>query len=276
MKLWSAQEPDTFWIDYYAGLISSKTGDEAGALAIYEKAYAIEPQFIPLLMEIGKNYWFVQAPEKAIEYLKRVIEVEPDYDEANSALSQSLASIGRFEEAEAVMRPFIDLADVCSDRARQHGMVLIGLKRYQEAINAMTPSVRAWPQDLELNRQLSECYQLIGDDKQADLYSKAAEKGAVIVESISIRRNRDLKESKQATAIAELGHDIMYFVSRVEGRDILENALAINDRIPQAHRDLATYYLLTGLQERASFHQLKALELENENGNSSVLRATDE
>ena len=262
LQLWSQQEPGTFWIDYHAGLKESLNNEQTKALKLYQKAHSINPKFIPLWMAIGRTYWFLQAPEKAIEFLERVVEVEPDYDEANSALSQSLVALGRFKEAEVVMRPFIDLADVCSDRARQQGMVLIGLERYQDAIDAMTPAVRAWPNDVELNRQLAESYQNLGDEKQAVYYSRAAQDGTQVVSSITLRKRHPSYLGRDPNFLAQVGHDVMHFISRVEGRDILEEALTISDLLPQAHADLATFYLLNGDTDAAKHHRLRALTLE--------------
>ncbi|HSE29015.1 MAG TPA: tetratricopeptide repeat protein [Candidatus Saccharimonadales bacterium] len=79
------------------GNIASDQGDTNGALALYLQAYEISPDF-QTASKIGAQYQGLGDNEKAIEYYKKAIELNPDSNamkEANNnTLRELITSLG--------------------------------------------------------------------------------------------------------------------------------------------------------------------------------------
>ena len=75
-------------------------GDKEGAVAKLEEAIALDPSFALGHGMLAKLYADLAIAEKAIEYARRVVELEPDDAFSYTALSVIYQRCGRIPEAE--------------------------------------------------------------------------------------------------------------------------------------------------------------------------------
>jgi tetratricopeptide (TPR) repeat protein len=65
----------------------------------FEKALQLDPEFSQAALYLGRTWQALYDPEKAQTYLKRAIDIDPDYSEARLSYAAALLDTGGFDEA---------------------------------------------------------------------------------------------------------------------------------------------------------------------------------
>lgn len=146
---------------YYAlGTIYQSHSNPDEALASYEKAVRYDPKNPTAHMTLGQGYFELKHnDEAAIQYLKRAIELKPDYAEAHWRLG--LAHHHNKDDAEAVreileaikyapkdVQTYLALASVYKDQ-----------KKYAEAIQYLNKAAGVAPKDFRPHKELAKLYE---------------------------------------------------------------------------------------------------------------------
>lgn len=96
----SKKEQDQATIHYDLGVQAMQIGDARGALAAYEKAVALDPDFDLAHNALGLTYHLsFGEPDKAIAHYKRALEINPKFSEAYTNLGNVYLSLQRYGEA---------------------------------------------------------------------------------------------------------------------------------------------------------------------------------
>ena len=80
------------------------SGDQKGALAIYNQADKIAPFDVDVLVAIGGLFAEQNQNEEAIAKYKRALEINPRHPQANLAISKVFQSQGNYTEAITSLR----------------------------------------------------------------------------------------------------------------------------------------------------------------------------
>ena len=95
------------------GLALESLGDDAGALARYEKAVAINDQrqghFVSALVNLSAYYNRTGDSQKALDYARRALELDPKADRALFQKGRALERDGKLAEAVAALNEAIAL-----------------------------------------------------------------------------------------------------------------------------------------------------------------------
>lgn len=150
-----------FTLAYYAlGTIYQSHSNPDEALASYEKAVQYDPKNPTAQMTLGLGYFDLKHnDEAAIQYLKRGIELKPDYAEAHWRLG--LAHHHKKDDAEAVreileaikydpkdLQAYLALASVYKDQ-----------KKYAEAVQYLKKAAGVAPKDFRPHKELAKIYE---------------------------------------------------------------------------------------------------------------------
>ena len=74
---------------FEAGFALQKRQETAKALARYEAALALEPNYVGALYEIGWSFWMLERWDDVVRVWKRVLELQPDHPEIPDYLSEA-------------------------------------------------------------------------------------------------------------------------------------------------------------------------------------------
>ncbi|CAG1023411.1 partial Malonyl-[acyl-carrier protein] O-methyltransferase, partial [Patescibacteria group bacterium] len=112
----------------------------------------------------------------AISYIKRALELVPDYLDALNNLGNVLKETGEAEQAAAIYRQVLDKMPNYVPTLNNLGAVLFELDEEEESISVLTKALTLSPDNADILQNLGNSYQKHGDIQQAvDAYCKSLE-----------------------------------------------------------------------------------------------------
>ncbi len=106
----------TLYLNYGAA-VAIKGNDER-AIALYQKALSVRPNWSKALNNMGNSLLRLGRPMDAMEYYRAAIKADPQFALAYITLGKALASQGDLVEAEEVLREAVRLAPDRADARR--------------------------------------------------------------------------------------------------------------------------------------------------------------
>jgi len=98
------QEPDNFFVLETLAEHAEATGDAEGAVQIWQRVLAINPNHAAAYNKLGYLELGRGAYDTALEYLQKYIFLAPDLANPHDSYGEALLTMGRYEEAEAEFR----------------------------------------------------------------------------------------------------------------------------------------------------------------------------
>ncbi|MGA3018251.1 MAG: tetratricopeptide repeat protein [Bryobacteraceae bacterium] len=154
-------------VEYY------QKGDAANykkAAEQFEKAFQLDATYSQAAYYLGLTYSALFDEDKAQQYYKRAIEIDPDYLEAHANYAGMLLDIGDVDEA-------IRQINIVLQRQPDHAVALTMLAQacrlkelYPQSIDAARKAIRLTPKDAEPHLWLGDSLRLTG--KLADAQSE--------------------------------------------------------------------------------------------------------
>ncbi len=255
LGLWKTQEPDSYRIDYLAGMLAARANLFDDALTQFEMAYEKEPNYVPVWLELGKSYWRKNDPRKAYDFFKKYSDVRPDDAEAEGGQIETLLAIGEFEKVNEYFDSQSIVLDLNSRARIFRAQAYEGVENYEAVITTLVPLVQAWPDDTEANQLLSVAYQATGQKAKAAEHAVIAEESTSKQGQIAALRQALSQDPANADAHYQLGHLLLNLMSRPEGFQHLQTALSLNPNMKEAHLDLSRFYFAAGNSEMAQKHR---------------------
>jgi tetratricopeptide (TPR) repeat protein len=162
-------DPDYITFHYWAGLIQYLLKRYQCAIPHYEKLTELEPK--------EKSYWetlaalyFVTRNEKAIQAQNKVIELDPNDEEARRKLAVYTQKLGGslYDTYKELYEKYPDNAEY----AMKFAMAALDEERNDEAIQAFKRLLKLKPGDPEALKNLGKTYQIEGKYSLAIKYYK--------------------------------------------------------------------------------------------------------
>jgi len=228
-----------------------------------------------MLRELGKN-------ELAVEKLKTVIEMDPDFVQAYSELGKAYQVLDRHEEAEAALRTATKLDRWSFEDHLNLARSYRELGRFPAAARAYARAVELDPESREALVGAAQCYLEAGDPVRALTYGEAAEQAGETPETVlpllariyeaqkdyeqAIRTYRRwlTLEADNADALLALGLAYMKAERYDSARDVLLSVTQLQARDGRAFRH-AGYCLikLERIEQAIEMYQ-RAIDLDAE------------
>ena len=225
-------------------LIKGKQHFSAGryqeAIADYQQAIRLNPNFARAYVELGDAYRALERYEEAAEAFKKATRLE-DESCASCGLGVTYYKSGRYEDAEKAFKRAIELDpnDVCA--YDWSGRMYYDLSRYQEAVEVFKQEIRLQPS--------VSAYLFLGN---AYVYSKQFGQGVDAYKQ-AIHLNPD------EMAYYQLGVAYEYLEQYGEAIEAYQQAIKLKPGDEQAHYGLGLAYLATG-DQRSALGQYKILQ----------------
>jgi tetratricopeptide (TPR) repeat protein len=126
-------------------VVQSRLGKKEEALASYDRALQLRPDYTEMLYNLGITLHELKRPEEALASYDRALLGRPDYTEARYARANALRDLKRLDEAltsyDRVLQARPDYAEALSNR----GLTLHELKRLDEALASYDRALKVRP-----------------------------------------------------------------------------------------------------------------------------------
>jgi protein O-GlcNAc transferase len=134
-------------------------GQHVDALASYERALEISPDFIQALYNKGNALLDLSRPEAALGCFERVLLLKPDFAEAWCNQGNALLALQRAEAALASFTRALELKPNFKEAICNQGIALQALKRFDAALTCYSRA-------LQLNPDYASAYNNLGSALQ--------------------------------------------------------------------------------------------------------------
>jgi tetratricopeptide (TPR) repeat protein len=139
-----------------SGYVQESLSNYEGAIAEYEKAAAINPNFTPLYIQIGTNYRTLglrstntlranEMYDKALEYYAKAVTVNKQLGVQDPlpyiSIAKTYSQMGEFFAAALNVRTALDMLPADPDMYGQLGVVYFKARNYESAIPALQCAV---------------------------------------------------------------------------------------------------------------------------------------
>ena len=216
------------------------------AIAAFEEAIQLDPNFVVPCCNLSYCYSFLgssgviprqEAFSKAKDYTLKAIELDPNHPE--SYLAMAIIKFFQnwdFRGAETSIEKAIDLGLNSSLLHQTHGMLLIALGKFSEAIEKMSLALRQDPLSLPLISQLADAYCFAGQfEKALDQYDKVIEIDPSFRRAFEGKGYVYIAKKDYPKAIENLLHYHQLVGHPLKGLSALAHAYAANGDIEKAN-----------------------------------------
>lgn len=143
----NAVAPDQAW--FYQGLQQAKAGDLLGAIASYDKAIELQPNYHEYWFNRGLTLFHLERFTEAIAAYETAIELKPDFYKAWHKHGGTLGELGNFEEAIASFDKAIEIKPDYQEAWSSRGLALLKLGWLKEAVSSYDQALNLQPEDQE-------------------------------------------------------------------------------------------------------------------------------
>ncbi|MBW4495602.1 MAG: tetratricopeptide repeat protein [Oscillatoria princeps RMCB-10] len=112
------------------------------ALAAYQKASQIRPDYAEAWKERGKTLYILKRHSEALDAYEKAIQIQPDYVGAWTGRGAVLDASKRYEEAVASFDEALKIQPDSAEAWKERGDALLNLPRYEEAISSYDRAVK--------------------------------------------------------------------------------------------------------------------------------------
>ena len=196
-------KPYLFDALHLLAVVQSSLGKKDTALASYDRALAVQPDYAEALSNRGLTLHQLKRFEDALASYDRALTVRPDYAEALSNRGFTLHQLKRFEEAVASYDKAIALKPDYAEAFNNRGNALKELKRFEAALASYDKAIALKPDYAEaFNNRGNALRDLKRPEEALASYDKAIALKRNYAEAYNNRGGalRDLKRSEEALA----------------------------------------------------------------------------
>lgn len=223
------------------------SGDFAAARDLLESALEKDPKNEQLLVELGMIYLIdYRQPENALPYLERALLSNPSNKVVLSEIVGVYQEIGQQEAGVEFVRNLLDKNPDNGELNLGMGQMLMAGNKETEAISYLEKAINAGDQPDYVYSDLAELYSKSGkQDKAISIYEKSVAKAKYEMEQNTDPNFKDLNEDILDRATLNLARELRRSGREKEAEDAIKSILT---RRPQ-HQE-ALYQLGQLLQRR--------------------------
>lgn len=150
------------------------------ALALYRKSLSLQKSrelINPVILNnMAGIYLRMGEFQKAIELMKKALDINPDYNRGRYDLVQILVTCGKWGEASKHADILVSRKNAHEGHLNSKGFILLKQKKYDEAINYFQKSLRLAPDLKTTLMYMGSALSLSGEYSRADWFLRRADK----------------------------------------------------------------------------------------------------
>ncbi len=156
-----------------AGMANERTGNYPGAVRIYERGLAVEPENVELLNSLGFALFQQGKSKEAIVALEKALAIDPKHWKAHNNMALASIDLGEFELAEAHYRESLAIKPqpaIYND----FGVVLERVGLADEAVEAYRKAIKLDPKLVSAHYNLGSLLARSGKFAEAERHLRSA------------------------------------------------------------------------------------------------------
>ncbi len=158
------------------GIAMGQRGRPDEVIAHYRKALEIKPGSAIAQNNLGAILVSRGRPAEAVPYYQQALKIDPDYVQARVNLASALATVGRFDEAIAEYRKALGFQPDNATACNNLGAALVHQGRLAEAVPYYQQALKIDPNYLQAHVNLASALAILGRlDEAIVQYRKALE-----------------------------------------------------------------------------------------------------
>ena len=223
-----------------------KRGMMDDAFRNFQKALALDPNFVDAHHNMGVMLGERNEINEAIAHYRKALEIKPDHLESRNNLGVALLKQDKTQEA---IDHLIKARRIDPNYAPTHynlGVAHSRQSRIHEALESYANALKINPTDSNTHVKMGDALLMLGKPDQAVTYFKTA-----------LRLDPD-----NAEAYLYLGSQLLNQDKKKEALEYLNSALRINPELAQAHLNIGIIMIRKGNLETAISHFRQAAEID--------------
>ncbi|MBQ75471.1 MAG: hypothetical protein CMQ20_10685 [Gammaproteobacteria bacterium] len=132
------------------GSLEMDLGNELAAQEAFEKALAIEPDYVPALLNLADLYRAGNNEGKALGFLQRAVKFAPDSGAANFSYGLSLVRRKKYDDALPYLKAATEQEDSQPRYAYVYAVALDSVSQTDAALSYLEQATHDWPNQFDL------------------------------------------------------------------------------------------------------------------------------
>jgi tetratricopeptide (TPR) repeat protein len=149
------------------GAINARIGQADVALACYDRALDIKPDFAEVHNNRGNVLNRLGRHAEAIASFRKALQIKPEYAEAHNNMGVALYDTGQFAEAAASYRKALKVRPAYAEAHNNLGNALRDLDEPEEALSSFVAALRIAPGHAQTHKNLGDVLRSLGKLDQA-------------------------------------------------------------------------------------------------------------
>jgi tetratricopeptide (TPR) repeat protein len=237
------------------GWVAEHQLDFDAALADYGRVVAMDPQRLPIRMQIAEILFKLRKPAEAIPELKIVQQQQPEDPAVAVSLSRCYRELGEYDEALAALKSLPEAQRETAKVKAELGQIALVQEEFAQAETLLRAALADMPREREALYGLQQSLSRLGKTAEADevqaILKQVDADGRRMGEVITgLTRNPDDADLRYEGACIFLRNGV-----KEDGLRWLEMTLAANPRHLEAHQRLAEHYEQEGMPDSAAVHR---------------------
>ena len=231
------------------GVINARTGQAEVALACYDRALSIKPDFAEVYNNRGNLLSRLGRNAEAIASFRQALQIKPEYAEAHNSLGVALYDAGEIDEAVASYREALRVRSSYAEAQNNLGNALADLGQPEVALASFNAALQLNPRYFQAHYNKGNILRSLGrHDEAIASFNSAIELRPDYAEALNSLANTLNEQGKHQQAVDNLSRAIQLRPEYSEAHCNLGNALCDLGRPEDA---LSSYR--TALQIRPGF-----------------------
>ena len=152
---------------YNLGLAYYQSGQIEKAIAAYQKAIKLEPNFADAYGGLGVIYWRSGNLDDAIRHCQKAIKITPENIEFHQNLTRIYWQKGMYHAAAVGYRIILELNPSDENALHHLGLILLSKQEYHEAVSCFQKVLQTNPDNALTHGALGTAYYKLGENDPA-------------------------------------------------------------------------------------------------------------
>ena len=152
---------------YNLGLAYYQSGQIEKAIAAYQKAIQLEPNFADAYGGLGIIYWRSGNLDDAIRHCQKAIKIAPENIEFHKNLTRIYWQKGMYDAAAVGYRIILELNPSDENALHHLGLILLSKQEYHEAVSCFQKVLQTNPDNALTHGALGTAYYKLGENDPA-------------------------------------------------------------------------------------------------------------
>jgi tetratricopeptide (TPR) repeat protein len=259
LNRWLEREPDNPQAFYFLGLVQDDWSRFLDAIGSYRRVLELDPEWDEARLRLTADLLDLSQAGEAFPHLEYLQRRQPDNLLVRVRLARCRDMLGQSEEAVKTLDAVLARQPHYAPALAERGRLALRSGQPVEAETWLREASTLAPTDYQVRYQLQLCLTQQGKTAEADEVLKRMKQMEDDNERLHVITTRLLSNSPRDPALlCEVGKILLRTGNAEDGLRWLGNALKENPQHAETHRALADYYLVTGNRGLATHHRALA------------------